>query len=71
MGNIVGEGFPDWLNTQIDVRQKVYGTINKTNEELLYLKTWIQPDSSTVICAACVVNLISALVSIYTPAVYI
>ena len=39
MGNIVGEGFPDWLNTQIDTRQKVYGTINKTNEELLYLNS--------------------------------
>lgn len=37
MGNIVGEGFPNWLINQIDVRQKVYGTINKTNDELLYL----------------------------------
>ena len=37
MGNIVGEGFPNWLINQINVRQKVYGTINKTNDELLYL----------------------------------
>ena len=37
--NIVGEGFPEEIIGQIDVRQKVIGSINRTNEQLTYLNT--------------------------------
>ena len=31
MSNIVGEGFPKEIIKQIDVRQNVYGSANRTN----------------------------------------
>jgi murein DD-endopeptidase MepM/ murein hydrolase activator NlpD len=37
--NIVGEGFSEEIIGQIDVRQKVIGSINRTNEQLTYLNT--------------------------------
>ena len=37
--NIVGEGFPEEIIGQINVRQKVIGSINRTNEQLTYLNT--------------------------------
>jgi putative chitinase len=37
MANIVGEGFPSEIVSQIKQRQKVYGSINRTNQELTYL----------------------------------
>jgi hypothetical protein len=39
MGNIIGEGFPKEIIEQINQRQKVYGSINRNNEELAYLNT--------------------------------
>jgi hypothetical protein len=38
MSNIVGEGFPKEIIEQINTRQKVYGSANRTNEELSYLE---------------------------------
>jgi hypothetical protein len=49
MSNIVGEGFPKSIIQQIDVRQKVYGSANRTNEELSYLEArtgWVKLVSS-------------------------
>jgi hypothetical protein len=37
MGNIVGEGFASEIIDQINVRQKIYGSVNRTNEQLNYL----------------------------------
>ena len=37
MGNIVGEGFAPEIIDQINVRQKIYGSVNRTNEQLNYL----------------------------------
>jgi hypothetical protein len=37
MGNIVGEGFDQIIIDQINQRQKIYGSINRTNEQLNYL----------------------------------
>jgi len=37
--NIVGEGFADEIIKQINVRQDIYGSINRTNEQLVYLNT--------------------------------
>ena len=37
MSNIVGEGFPDFTIEQIKQRQRIYGSINRTNEQLTYL----------------------------------
>ena len=39
MGNIVGEGFNKKIIEQIKQRQKVYGSINRNNEQLSYLNT--------------------------------
>jgi hypothetical protein len=38
MANIVGEGFPDFTIEQIKQRQKIYGSINRDNEQLSYLE---------------------------------
>jgi predicted chitinase len=49
MSNIVGEGFPKAIIQQIDVRQKVYGSANRTNEQLSYLEArtcWVKLVSS-------------------------
>jgi putative chitinase len=37
MANIVGEGFPEVIIGQINARQKVYGSINRTPQQLTYL----------------------------------
>jgi hypothetical protein len=37
MGNIVGEGFDQIIIDQINQRQNIYGSINRTNEQLNYL----------------------------------
>lgn len=39
MSNIVGEGFPKEIIEQVKVRQSIYGSINRTNEQLSYLET--------------------------------
>ncbi len=44
-GNLLGESFKKYVNTQIDTRQKVHGKINRTLPELQYLNTknaWIK-----------------------------
>ena len=49
MSNIVGEGFNEVIIKQIDQRQKVYGSVNRTNEQLSYLEArtgWINLVSS-------------------------
>ena len=49
MSNIVGEGFDPIIIKQIDQRQKVYGSVNRTNEELSYLEArtgWVKLVSS-------------------------
>jgi hypothetical protein len=37
--NIVGEGLPTSIANQIETRQKIYGSINRTTEEILYLNS--------------------------------
>jgi hypothetical protein len=37
--NIVGEGLPVKIGKQIEVRQEIYGSINRTPEETLYLNS--------------------------------
>jgi hypothetical protein len=37
--SIVGEQFPDFVIDQIEQRQKVYGSINRSKEQLLYLNS--------------------------------
>jgi hypothetical protein len=39
MGNIVGEGFNKKIIEQIKQRQKVYGSLNRDNEQLTYLNS--------------------------------
>ena len=39
MGNIIGEGFNKKIIKQIDQRQKIYGSLNRDNEQLTYLNT--------------------------------
>jgi hypothetical protein len=49
MSNIVGEGFNPIIIKQIDQRQKVYGSANRTNEQLSYLNArtgWVKLVSS-------------------------
>ena len=49
LGNISGEGFEQWVYDQIKIRQKVYGSVNRTPEELLYLNgrtSWVRLISS-------------------------
>ena len=49
MSNIVGEGFDEKIIGQIDQRQKVYGSVNRTNEQLSYLEArtgWVKLVSS-------------------------
>ena len=38
MSNIVGEGFPKEIVSQIKTRQLVYGSANRTNQQLSYLE---------------------------------
>ncbi len=54
MSNIVGEGFAREIREQVDTRQKIYGTINRTNEQLQYLNAntgWVRLASSVDIKA--------------------
>ncbi len=47
--NIVGEGFADEIIDQINVRQEIYGSINRTNEQLTFLNSrtgWVKMVSS-------------------------
>jgi hypothetical protein len=47
--NIVGEGFPEFVTEQVNQRQKTLGSINKSNEQLIWLngKTgWVRMASS-------------------------
>jgi len=37
--NIVGEGLPEAIGKQVGTRQKIYGSINRTTEETLYLNS--------------------------------
>jgi hypothetical protein len=38
MANVVGEGFPDFTIEQIKQRQKIYGSINRNEQQLSYLE---------------------------------
>jgi hypothetical protein len=49
MGNIVGEGFAEFVREQVVQRQKIYGSLNRTNEQLSYLEArtgWVKLVSS-------------------------
>jgi len=49
MSNIVGEGFDEKIIKQINQRQKVYGSVNRTPEQLSYLEArtgWVKLVSS-------------------------
>jgi predicted chitinase len=49
MGNIVGEGFAEFVREQVIQRQKIYGSVNRTNEQLSYLEArtgWVKLISS-------------------------
>jgi hypothetical protein len=35
--NIIGEGLAPYVRNQIQTRQQIYGSLNRTTEELLYL----------------------------------
>ena len=37
MSNIIGEGFDPKITKQVDVRQSIYGSLNRNNETLTYL----------------------------------
>ena len=37
--NIVGEGLPEKIANQVNKRQEIYGSINRTTEEILYLNS--------------------------------
>jgi hypothetical protein len=37
--NIVGEGLPEAIGEQVRTRQKIYGSLNRTPEQLLYLNS--------------------------------
>ena len=37
--NIVGEGLPEAIGEQVKTRQKIYGSLNRTPEQLLYLNS--------------------------------
>ena len=46
---IIGESFEEYVNDQIKVRQKVYGSKNRTPEQLTYLNgrtAWVRLISS-------------------------
>lgn len=52
MGNIVGEGFNKKIIEQIDQRQKIYGSLNRNEEQLSYLNArtgWCRLVSGTSI----------------------
>ena len=38
MANIVGEGFPDFTIEQIKQRQKIYGSINRNEQQVRLLR---------------------------------
>ena len=38
MGNIVGEGFAEFVREQVVQRQRIYGSVNRSNEQLSYLE---------------------------------
>ena len=37
MANLIGEGFPGFVVSQIEKRQSIYGSINRSNAQLEYL----------------------------------
>jgi hypothetical protein len=37
MANLIGEGFPDFVVSQIEKRQSIYGSINRSNAQIEYL----------------------------------
>ena len=37
MANLIGEGFPSFVVSQIEKRQSIYGSINRSNAQLEYL----------------------------------
>jgi hypothetical protein len=39
MGNIVGEGTPEYVIKQVDIRQEIHGSLNRNNDELVYLNS--------------------------------
>ena len=39
MANIVGEGVAPFVKSQVEQREKVHGSINRTNDQLLYLNS--------------------------------
>jgi len=54
MSNIVGEGFAREIREQVNKRQEIYGSINRSNEQLQYLNAntgWVRLASSVDINA--------------------
>ena len=54
MSNIVGEGFAPEIREQVNKRQEIYGSINRSNEQLQYLNAntgWVRLASSVDINA--------------------
>ena len=46
---IIGESFPEYVNEQVKIRQKIYGSKNRTPEQLTYLNgrtAWVRLISS-------------------------
>jgi hypothetical protein len=39
MGNIIGEGFADYVRNQIVQREKIHGNVSRTNQQLSYLNS--------------------------------
>src|SRR6056300_364670 len=39
MANIVGEGVAPFVKSQVEQREKIHGSINRTNEQLVYLNS--------------------------------
>ena len=49
MGNLIGEGFNKVIKQQIDTRQKVYGSVQRTTDQLRYMNSrsaWIRMSSA-------------------------
>ena len=47
--NIIGEGFPEEIDKQIEIRQSKYGSKSRNNEVLSYLNSktgWVRMGSS-------------------------
>jgi len=55
MGNIIGEGFDGVIKSQVEARQKVYGSTNRTNNQLRYMNAnsaWIRMSSAVDVDSA-------------------